>query len=328
MPKAKTWEEYKAECEAIAKEGITVLGFVEPWVGWQTKLICNCEKHGEWGTTNISDFKQGKSCPKCGYQAAAEFLKAKNLKDDSIHIEHFMKTGAFKEGTKFWRSDRKTKAGATAYWNYTCPVCSNDEYVKAGVCTGVFESSTSGLKKGESACRCSQSYRYTKEQWEYRLKKQCKKRGYKFIGWSNEKFGSMFKFKYFCKAHGIQEMTALYFLKGQGCAHCAGFNQKQAYINLVQDSDIDVCLKFGIAIDSAERLKGQNRNNKMQMKNLIVYEFPDSLSCKRAESEIKARFKCRYLKKRDLTDGHTETLPLNMFDDIVKVYEEFGGVKV
>lgn len=33
VPKAKTWEEHKNEYEAVTKEGISILGFVEPWKG-------------------------------------------------------------------------------------------------------------------------------------------------------------------------------------------------------------------------------------------------------------------------------------------------------
>ena len=35
---AKAWEEYKAECEAVAKPGVTILGWVGKWKGNLTLL--------------------------------------------------------------------------------------------------------------------------------------------------------------------------------------------------------------------------------------------------------------------------------------------------
>jgi hypothetical protein len=65
MPKAKTWEEYKAECEAVAKPGITVLGWVGEWEGINTKLRCICPDHGIWESTSIAGIKRGNGCPSC-----------------------------------------------------------------------------------------------------------------------------------------------------------------------------------------------------------------------------------------------------------------------
>lgn len=140
MPKAKTWEEYKAECEAVAKPGITILGWVGEWKGNSTKLKCRCDKHGEWSTTPIYRFKKGVGCFKCALERITT--------PDEQCVESFMRTGSFKEGTTFVRNKQKRHYGAYPYWDYTCPVCSQDEYVKTGVCSGLFTSQTHKLKRG------------------------------------------------------------------------------------------------------------------------------------------------------------------------------------
>lgn len=330
MPKIKSWEEYKAECEAVAKEGITILGFIEPWQGSRTKLKCFCEKHGQWRTTVIHSFKNGNSCPKCSGEKAAFRGKAQkpNLKQDSFHIEGFMKTGSFHPETKFFRSKRVDSEGAKNYWNYTCPVCSNDEFVKAGVCSGKFEAKTGSLKEGRLSCRCYKSYHYTKDQWEYRLKKECKERGYEFINWKNEKFGNRAKFIYLCPLHGKQTITPNHLLRGKGCPQCAGQNQQECYINFVHDEDTPVAVKFGIANNSKIRLREQNRKNLFQMKQVQVYHFNLVENCKAAERACLEELECGILTDRELEDGYTETTSIQNLDKIIKIYERFGGVRI
>ena len=71
----KTWEQHKAECQAVAKPGITVLRYIGEWKGIYTRIVCRCEKHGEWDTSNINKFKYGRSCPKC----KAEITTKRNI---------------------------------------------------------------------------------------------------------------------------------------------------------------------------------------------------------------------------------------------------------
>ncbi len=50
----------------IAKErGFTFIGLAEEWRGVLTKIRIVCPKHGEWNTTNIIDFRNGRGCPVC-----------------------------------------------------------------------------------------------------------------------------------------------------------------------------------------------------------------------------------------------------------------------
>lgn len=325
MPKAKTWEEYLPIIkEAANVRGYTLEGY-EEYLGKRTKLKLVCPLHGVFNNISIDKFQQGGGCSKCGRARSV----AARIIPDSSHTTTFMLTGKFKEGTTFKRNTSKVDAkGRKSYWDYTCPVCSNDEYVKAGVCTGVFTSSTGNLKKGTLTCRCSTAYRFTKPQWEYRLTKECERRGYVFIGWRGKRWESRAKFIYKCPLHGEQSAKIANFLTHHGCPACAGQSQHQCYINVVKDRNLPVALKLGITKDSTARLRQQNSNNLFQMEQVVVYEFPTVESCKAAEKSCLSELNCGVLSARELQDGYTETVALTDYDKVVSIYERFGGVRV
>ena len=396
MGKAKTWEEYKAECETIAKDGIKVLDFVEPWKGCKTKLVCSCLQHGIWSsteiksfisynvscpicakvpksrlsswemekpnlikiaknrslellgfispwlgaktklilsclehgryeTTSLDNFKHGRGCPKC----RTKKTKERSTIPDEQHVEDFTKTGVFPFGVKFYRSNKllcgeKYKRS----WEYFCPVCYNDEYGRAGVCDGIFTSTRSSLKRGMLACRCSPNYKYTKEQWEFKIRKECLKRKGKFLGWSGKGYGESHKFKYSCEIHGEQNLNVKSFMRGSGCPQCAGHCHQQCYINVVHDGDLPVSIKFGIAKDAERRLNRQNSRNLFQMQTLMVYSFGSVMTCKSAEFACKKELGKSWLTKKELRDGYTETTSIQNLDKIIEIYERFGGIRL
>lgn len=66
MGTPKSWEQYKEELTPLAKNcNIQILGYVGEWEGNKTKLKLSCPKHGEWNTTNIGNFRNGRGCPAC-----------------------------------------------------------------------------------------------------------------------------------------------------------------------------------------------------------------------------------------------------------------------
>lgn len=391
---AKTWEQHKAECEAVAKPGLTILGWVGEWKGCYTLLDVNCEKHGSWQTTCIANFKsRGGGCPACHKEStiqsksfseeyykqemtvlakergflflgwAEPYRKAKtkcrmvcpsghttdsiqmdnfkggqgcktcqrenfkpNAKDDLEHVADFMATGSFLPGTVF----TKQRKGYRSYWTYTCPKCSNDAYVIAGLCNGVFKSCESSLKIGNRACRCNNYYSFTKEQQVYRLKNLCEKLGYTFIGFVKESsYGMQSRFTYNCPEHGIQNVCLNNFINmGNRCPGCVGKNQRESYINIVYDGNLPVAIKFGISTETPRRVRDQNRRACFDVKNLAVFLYPDSERCKQAETACKTELKCQIVSKQDLPDGWTETVALTDYDRVVSIYERFGGVRV
>lgn len=211
-------------------------------IGSMTKLTLKCNVDGNvWSTTRVSHFLNGTGCPQC----RNTFLTEVNRIDDCTTQEQLMATGKFADGTKFWRSDRRDHQGSFQYWNYSCPTCSNDKYVKAGVCTGVFEALRTNLIVGKRSCRCSPAYKWTQAQREVQMVGiiQSEKLPYKFIGWStlDGYKDSHSKALLFCEHHGNFPADVNSFLNGRRCPSCAktGYDKsKQGYLYVLSVSGI------------------------------------------------------------------------------------------
>lgn len=327
--KSPTYSEYqyKILIERKCKEkGYIFHGFSEDFKRQETKLKLECPKHGMWYSTNAKCFIHRKAgCPQCGRDSTI----SASYKEDTAHYEDFMSTGKFKEGTKFWRSERKSIKGAQAYWNYTCPICSNDEYVQNGLCSGVFESHVGHLFNGGVSCRCIHNYRWTKDQTEYRIKKKMQesKTANEFIGFIGEYKNQQAFFTRECKIHGYYNTRVDFYMhKGGSCPSCSRNSQQECYINLVKDGNRLIALKFGIAIDSSKRVKSQNSQSIFDVEQYGVWSFSDIKSCKAAEKFIKQNLVCNILTKQELSDGFTETTSVDNLEEIIKIYEDFGGV--
>lgn len=57
-------------------------------------------------------------------------------------------------------------------WFYECSICSYDEYVQAGLCSGKFKTTLYGINTGMLSCRCSKSPRWTQHQRDYQVKEK------------------------------------------------------------------------------------------------------------------------------------------------------------
>ncbi|AXN57927.1 hypothetical protein [Acinetobacter phage ABPH49] len=210
-----------------------------------------------------------------------------------------------------------------------CSICAKDMYAEAGLCDGVFYTLPRHLLREppQLPCRCSRRPSYTKEQLDYRAKKVCEGLGYEFVEWVKE-IRTSGKIRYRCKIHGIHSIRMKNMVNGTGCPECAGKNQKQCYINTVYDNRTAVAIKFGITKDSDKRVKHQNYRNLFQMEQSAVYEFKTVKACKDAEKACKGELKCGVLSKRELKDGHSETVSLLDLEKVIAIYERFGGVRV
>jgi hypothetical protein len=114
--------------------------------------------------------------------------------------------------------------------------------------------------------------------------------------------------------------------KGQRPCACSKQRQRECYINwIVDDNDEVVAIKFGVARDSKQRIKSQNRQSIYEIHNYQVYVFPSVAACKKAERECKQELECGVVLKRDMKDGHTETTWAYNLDKIVEIYERNEG---
>lgn len=157
----------------VCKErGYTFLGWSGNYIGDKTYLsLENILTGFRWESTHLSSFLQLKGGDP--NQRSIECTKSLTIPDD-IQIKSFMSTGKYHNDCKFYRS-------TSDKWVYECPICSIDEYVQAGVCSGKWERTSHEWKSGVLPCRCNPSCVYTQEQWDYRLNKVSSERGHIFL---------------------------------------------------------------------------------------------------------------------------------------------------
>ena len=208
----------KRECD---KRGYTFNGWVNGgFKDNSTKLdLFNPATKNSWQSTSINNFFQGSGDP----AEAVEDIRQARLKDDSVHIQAFIAAGFDEENYSFWRSDRRNGRGKKNYWYYFCPKCSKDEYVKAGLCSGVFESHGGDLKKGHKSCRCSDKYQWKPEHREYQIRKLCDSEKLNFVGWTEEKGykNNTSKFSWVCsKGHECVTDVGNFLNKEARCNTC------------------------------------------------------------------------------------------------------------
>lgn len=322
---AKSWEQYKEEIQTIYDQKgkpWTVTGWHGEWKGNITKLTCHCVDHGAWDSTSIKNAKSGNGCSRC----RGEVVRL----EDSIHVEEFNKACPDNVPRKYYRSDRLDSKGWVGYWIVECSVCSHDEYVKAGVCNGKFESHTGNLKNGKLACRCAKNYRYTPDQWIYRMTKACRERGDQFIGFVG-KVGGRSKFKYLCSEHGEQTITPTHYLSGKGCSECAGRNMQEFYINVILDEygENTGAYKLGIAKDSDIRLKIQNAKNNYSMQRVALFDLPSYQDCRALESLLKSKEvvpSIGSVERLHMKDGHSETFLREDLAIVLSAINKAGGI--
>lgn len=111
--------------------------------------------------------------------------------------------------------------------------------------------------------------------------------------------------------------------KGRGCSHCKGKNQKEMYLALACDNGTPVCLKYGIAVDSAKRVKEHCKNTGYDFEILKVNYYSESYMCKDSETFLKRRYGFDgFMHRDDFVAGFTETVSLKDMEDIVNMFEK------
>lgn len=310
------WTEYQYEvlCRRKAEENnYNFLGFDGEYKESKTKVLMECQKHGVWDSLTISGLiYSGYGCPSCRKDKLAYI----NKKDDDEMINSFLSTGKYKEGTLFKRSDRTNSLGNLCYWDYTCPVCSTDEYVKAGLCSGVFSISHSCAIKGKLSCRCAKGgKKLTKSQMEFKLNKILAQEGCTFNKWKDGFKNSFSKFEWTCQnGHVCLSSVSNYINNNTRCNNCLnkGFNlSKTASLYIVEwYSDCDKFIKFGITNNEIiKRVKQQKRKApSLDFRVIAEYSFQTGEEALILEDKIKEYFTCGVVRKEIFEDGFTETI--------------------
>lgn len=116
---------------------------------------------------------------------------------------------------------------------------------------------------------------------------------------------------------------------GQRPCGCSRSRQQEAYINFVFIEGQIVAVKFGIANNTKSRLIQQNRNNpNAYIENYRVYKFESRNQCVSAERDCKNMLPTGILNKEQLIDGWSETVDISYLDEIIKIYENNGGIEI
>lgn len=150
-------------------------------------------------------------------------------KSDEECSRIFMGTGKFLKGTTFHRLPDKNIYGYYADFEVYCPLCSEDDYVKDGVCTGKFKSSYQSLKSGYRPCRCGDPKGFSKEIYLYHVKLLCEKEGLTFSGVNGEWVGKKeSKLIWICRKGNTHYDTrvGLFLEGGSRCKCCLSENIK------------------------------------------------------------------------------------------------------
>lgn len=264
-----TTAQYKVKVtRAAAEKNLIVHGFSTDVIQSDTKIRLECNVCGhKWSTCNVSHFTgtESNGCPSCKKKA----VSLAQTKTDEEMTAGFMASGKFLEGTKFWRSDKLSSTGYKPYWNYSCPSCSNDEYVKAGVCSGVFTASSNHLRQGKQTCRCGGRAYWSKQQREYQINKKLERfPKHTFVGWATEYTNNTSKITLHCEEHGNWDTTISNFLgiESRSCPDCAksGYNrQRDGYVYIVlAESMYSSFTGYGITNNPVTRLTKHSYNFK------------------------------------------------------------------
>lgn len=118
--------------------------------------------------------------------------------------------------------------------------------------------------------------------------------------------------------------------KGKRPCSCSKHNQKQAYINIIEDGNtgLPIAIKFGIATNVKFRLTTLNYFTHFNVRQHSVFRFETSAECKNAERECMQVLECGILSRHEIKQGWTETTWVYNLDKIIEIYERNGGIRV
>lgn len=109
---------------------------------------------------------------------------------------------------------------------------------------------------------------------------------------------------------------------------CSIKSPKYSYLLLLSDGDVKLALKLGITSNYTRRLKDLSNRSKYSVYIIGIWEYITPSECRKAELECLRNLDCGILTKEVLSNGYTETTSINNLDEIVRIYEENGGIRL
>lgn len=232
---------------------------------------------------NITDFLNTNHIPRADWNKSIKDYKAKSV---ATHLQDFYLAGFTKDFT-IWR-DESVDGKIPNIWYYKCPECSNDEYVRGGVCSGVFKTRLGKLKKGSKACRCSGKYKWTEEQRELKIKQILDGYGGRFKGWHGGYKNSDSRLMWECgEGHDCVTTVNAFVNSGHRCSQCSRLDKPLAegfgfYPERFQQDDYLYCvlfegdgyIKVGRSFDPLYRItKGLTSKSGVKIENMKILKI-------------------------------------------------------
>lgn len=299
---------------ALVGKNCEFQGFVGDFIGEKSRSKFRCLIDGHEWETNVRGFCEGSGCSKC----ASKALEV----PEETYYEKFKASGVFVEGTKFSKSGRRDKYGQNI-WSVHCPVCAEDEYTKAGLCTGVFDGIALHLERGIMSCRCSPSCHRTLEQIDFQVRNECKKRDCEFVEWLVYDVPNKKDMIFILKCNICGNLTThnvTSFLKSEnGCEYCAeggGFKKHLPGALYVLRTACNTFAGYGISNRIASRVATHRREllrHQMEIADMVFFDTLGSIAAK-IEREVKQEFP---LNSQPITGFKTEATHAHLYDDVV-----------
>lgn len=133
-----------------------------------------------------------------------------------------------------------------------------------------------------------------------------------------------------CKDHGVWSSKLRFLLRGSAhCPQCkqrSGFDKKSPatlYVFSVKDGDYPIALKFGITNKGVDQRKSQieTKSDNLTLDCIFSFSSDDGELIFSLEKEIKSNFKTKYLGKKLLPSGHTETISYENKDPLFSLIQ-------
>lgn len=309
----------------IEKLGYSLVKMYENTEDPRSSIVeMRCEKHSLNFKRNMQTVIQKQViCKKCSVENF-------NEQSEQRLILKFTSTGAFAEGTSFKRSDRIDSKGCKSFWIYRCPVCSEDEYVRNGLCDGNFEAFCGTLAAGGLSCRCSKRFLWTKEQREYQIKTRLIEENSKlrFVGWKDVYHGLKSIFMLECEIHGVKEIELGKFLaRNRRCVSCTkkglDLSKPTSFYVLKIAGDLNFT-GYGISTSLKDRLCTHRRNLKKfnsVIDDMEIFNLDGDLALK-IEAKLKnvfRKFDCEIEGFRtESTDAYNYLDVISLTENIIK----------
>lgn len=128
-----------------------------------------------------------------------------------------------------------------------------------------------------------------------------------------------------CGESGEGHIVGLY--KGSRPCACTLQRPQETYINLISDNENIIAIKFGVANLSLERIKRQQQTSVYDVTSYGVWTYPTIKACKAAERTCMHSMEVGVISKLEMPDGYTETTHPSNIDLVIKIFEEYGGVR-